>query len=155
MKESIPKVKEHAEVIQTGLKYLILGSRITARYPEVLQELPPGYRGMILLDMEKCTSCSLCARICPANAMKMYVRDNKRNPGINYMRCVFCGFCVDICPVGALEYTDVHDTAYHTLEDHVFEPERFAEKVISTFKEEPRKVRVIIHEKRGLKYEST
>lgn len=155
MKRSIPDVKGHAKAIQTGLKYLFTRPRITTRYPEDLQELPKGYRGMMLLDTEKCISCSLCARICPSNAIKMYIREEKRFPGLNYVRCIFCGFCVDICPAEALNYTDVHDLAYYTLKEHVFEPEKFAEKALSIFKKTPRQVKVVIHEKRGLKYEST
>ena len=148
-----PDIVGHLKAMKTGFKRLVLGQRLTAMYPEVILELPEEYRGMIKLDLDKCVQCGLCARICPANAIKMYRRENKRNPGINYQRCIFCGFCVDICPVGALELTSVHDSAFYTLDEQIFIPEKLSKKPFTPYKRKPRKVKSIIDERRGIVYE--
>ena len=155
IKDTIENVIDHLEAIGTGLKYLLAKKRLTVMYPEVLQELPPLYRGMLKYNSEKCISCSLCAMICPANAIKMYkVDEKKRRPGITYTRCIFCGFCVDICPAFALEFSDVHDVAYYTLEEQTYKPEEFEKgPPRPLYKKIPRKVKVKIDEEVGLKYE--
>jgi NADH-quinone oxidoreductase subunit I len=151
-KKPYPDIEGHLKAIRCGFKYLATDKRITIMYPEVTLELPQSYRGMIMLDINKCIQCGLCARICPSNAIKMYKRDEKKNPGINYSRCIYCGFCVDICPVDALKFTDVHDTAYYTLEDLEFCPEKLSKKP-EQFKKPKRKVKVVFDERKGLKYE--
>lgn len=151
-KKTYPDIEGHVKAIKTGLKYLVENRRITIMYPEVTMELPSIYRGMILLDSNKCIECGLCARICPANAVKMYQKHDKRNPGIDYARCIFCGFCVDICPEDALSFTDVHDTAYYTLEELKFDPDKLL-RIPKPFKKPLKKVKVVFDEKRGLKYE--
>jgi len=153
-KDLISRIKGHIMPIETGLRYLLSpGKRMTLCYPFEILELPTNYRGMIKLNMKACIGCAFCARICPANAIKMYKRGDKRYPGINYLRCVFCGFCVDICPVNALEATKVHDAAFATLGEHIFPPEKMAKPVELPFKKKPRIVRIKFDEKRGLIYE--
>lgn len=153
--EQFENLVDHLEAIATGFKYLFLKKRLTLMYPETIQELPPLYRGMIRYYRDKCISCGLCARICPADAMKMYkCEDGKKRPGIDYTRCIFCGFCVDICPALALEHSDIHNLAYHTREEQVYPPENFEKgPPIVEFKKPPKKVRVEIDEERGLRYE--
>jgi len=154
MRLGLPDIKAHVRASETALKYLTAKPRITVPYPEALLELPQGYRGMVKLNVETCISCTQCARICPSNAIKMHKRERKRLPGINYQRCIFCGFCVDICPVIALEFTDVHDLAFHTLPEHLFEPEGFAKGPPPPHVARgTRKVRTEIDEVRGFKYE--
>ena len=140
------------EAISTGMKYLFKPP-MTALYPDVFQDFGPNYRGMLKLHIDKCISCMLCARICPSNAIKMYKTDAKKHPGITYQRCIFCGFCADICPVDAIEMTDVHDIAYYGLEEQNLKPKDFAKGPPT--KERPRKVKPLLDEKRGLRYEHT
>jgi len=151
-KKTYPDIGSHLKAIKAGLKYLVENKRVTIAYPEVTMDLPSIYRGMITLDKMKCIQCGLCARICPANAIKMYRNDGNRNPGINYARCVFCGFCVDVCPVDALAFTDTHDMAYYEFEELEFFPNKLLRKV-EPFKKPLKKVDVVFDEKRGLKYE--
>jgi len=142
----------HLEAIGTGIKYLFK-PRMTLRYPEVFQDFGPNYRGMLKLYTDKCISCTMCARICPSNAIKMYKTDAKKYPGITYQRCIFCGFCVDICPVDALEMFGVHDIAYYGLEEQVLNPEGFSKG--PPIEEKPKKVKPRLDAKRGLRYERT
>ncbi|ABL78482.1 NuoI/complex I 23 kDa subunit family protein [Thermofilum pendens] len=146
----------HVRAVLTGLKYLVKPNRITVYYPEYYVEPPEGYRGMIKYYPEKCIQCGLCAMICPAGAMKMYVKkgEKKGRPGVNYQRCIFCGFCVDICPQDALEMTKVHDVAFSSLEELVFPPEKLAVEVQSpALLRGAVKVKPVFDEERGLRHE--
>jgi NADH-quinone oxidoreductase, chain I len=116
---------DHLAAVGTGLKYLVKPTRITLKYPEEAMTLPTGYRGMIRLYKDVCIGCTLCAMVCPADAMKMATEEGKKLPMINYGRCVFCGFCVDICPVDALKETGVHDAAFSNRRELVFDPDKF------------------------------
>ncbi|HDD68746.1 MAG TPA: NADH-quinone oxidoreductase subunit I [Candidatus Korarchaeota archaeon] len=160
----IGRLINHLEAIETGIKYLFI-PRMTVKYPEEIMELPEGYRGMIKYKKELCISCSLCAQICPANAMKMYLDESelkkeggqakpKRRPGINYTRCIFCGFCVDICPTGALEHVGIHDVAFDSFEAQLFKPKDFEEGPPKVeFERPPKRLRPKMDPKRGIVYE--
>jgi len=137
-----------------GIKYLFV-PRATLMYPEVSMDLCCNYRGMLKWYDDRCISCAMCARICPSGAIKMYKSDKsdaKKYPGINYQRCIFCGFCRDICPVNALEFRPVHDKAYYSLDEQMQKPMEFVKG--PPVEEEPKKVKPVFDEKRGLKYDS-
>ena len=165
---AINRLAGHLEAIITGFKYLLAEPRMTVRYPEDVIELPDGYRGMIVYHKELCISCSLCAMICPADAIKMYLEQPpepkgeasaekpkpKRFPGINYTRCIFCGFCVDVCPAGALEYSGIHDVAYEKFEDMIYPPSEFERGPPKPeFVRPPKKLKPKMDERRGISYE--
>jgi NADH-quinone oxidoreductase subunit I len=141
----------HLRAIGTGLKHLF-SNRLTCPYPDARQMVSERYRGMIRLFKDKCTSCMLCARACPANAIKMRVMDGKKLPGLDYARCVFCGFCVDICPVKALEHTSLHDVAYFDYRENQFPPEKFVDGGRDPYRVPGGVVTVRIDEKKGLVY---
>ncbi|HDM92559.1 MAG TPA: NADH-quinone oxidoreductase subunit I [Candidatus Korarchaeota archaeon] len=157
----------HLEAILTGFKYLFAEPRMTVRYPEEVIELPEGYRGMIIYHKERCISCSLCAMICPADAIKMHLErppesggesagkaKPKRHPGINYTRCIFCGFCVDVCPAGALEFSDIHDAVYEEFEAMIYPPSEFEKgPPKQEFPKPPKRLRPKMDERRGIRYE--
>jgi NADH-quinone oxidoreductase subunit I len=71
-------------------------------------------RGAHILDMSKCTGCSMCQLVCPANAIDMvevpgqYPQNPRRRfPRIDLHRCTFCALCVEYCPFDALYMTSV------------------------------------------------
>ncbi|HIE24061.1 MAG TPA: NADH-quinone oxidoreductase subunit I [Candidatus Korarchaeota archaeon] len=158
------KLVNHLEAIGTGIKY-VFTPRMTLRYPEEVMELPEGYRGMIKYTKNLCINCGLCAQICPADAMKMYLEElekaeeakqarPKRYPGINYTRCIFCGFCVDICPTGAIEHVGVYDVAFESFEAQIFKPEDFEKGPPEVkFKEPPKRLKPKMDSRRGIIYE--
>lgn len=52
-----------------------------------------------VLDKKKCTGCSACINICPAEAIQML--DNGEGflyPQINHNKCIGCGLCARHCP---------------------------------------------------------
>jgi len=66
--------------------------------------VPPGFRGKIAFDGEKCTGCQLCIKVCPTKAIEFM--PEKKKVKIFVSRCCFCAQCNDICPTGALSMTD-------------------------------------------------
>jgi NADH-quinone oxidoreductase subunit I len=144
----------HVAAIGEGIKHAIKPKTITLNYPDVSMTLPTNYRGMIRLYKDVCIGCSLCAMICPADAMKMTTWEGKKLPQINYGRCVFCGFCVDVCPVDALKETRVHDAAFQSRRELVFNPDKFSQDFDQTLpvKGTVRKVRAVIDENKGIRY---
>ena len=45
-----------------------------------------------------CTSCQMCAAVCPKNAIKVVLDDNGfYRPTIDDVRCVDCSICTKVC----------------------------------------------------------
>ena len=51
------------------------------------------------IDPEKCKGCTLCARVCPANAISGTV---KQPHVIDQSKCLKCGACIEKCKFGAI-----------------------------------------------------
>ncbi len=81
------------------------GREVTQQYPEVKREPYDRFRGKLFVDINICTGCTACARICPVDAIVLKtVRDEnkKLRPvvfDIDNARCIYCGLCVEACPV--------------------------------------------------------
>jgi len=153
-------VKAHLDAITIGLKTLFTRKPMTMMYPEVSEEWPEGYRGVIMYFYDKCIGCSLCSQICPPRAIKMYKvpGDKRLRPGYDVGRCIFCGLCVEICPVDALAESRVSDKVFDEIEQMVFDPidwTFFTKDLQKEQETRKNKVRVIVDEEVGLRYEST
>ena len=118
-------VKGLVDALGVALKNFVRPDRITIYYPFEKKDYGGRLRGWIRLDIHRCTSCNLCAKICPTNAIKMYEAPNgKRYPGIDYGRCILCHFCVSICPTDALIGTEIADLAFTRREDLLYTPDK-------------------------------
>ena len=63
------------------------------------------YRGLHVVDVEKCKGCSLSALECPPGAIEMRLlpaqeegKKPRKYPVVHYDLCMFCYHCVAICP---------------------------------------------------------
>jgi formate hydrogenlyase subunit 6/NADH:ubiquinone oxidoreductase subunit I len=67
-------------------------------------ETPPGFRGKIQYDKEKCIGCQLCLKVCPSEAIEFKPEEKKIK--IYLARCTFCSQCNDVCPVNCLSMSN-------------------------------------------------
>ncbi len=87
---------------------------ITVRYPLGPLELPPYFRGRVVIDIDLCRGCGLCVRDCPAFALELERESDTLGPSkgrdqfrlIHYHdRCAYCGQCQDVCRYEAIWLT--------------------------------------------------
>ena len=60
------------------------------------------------VDKEKCTSCGICAKVCPYNAVTVDVK-SKKPASVIQAACAGCGTCAAECPFDAIEMTHFTD----------------------------------------------
>lgn len=68
----------------------------TLDYPAKPREYPERSRGHVEFDNTNCILCSICAKKCPTEAIK--VDKASRTVSINRMLCIQCSYCADSCP---------------------------------------------------------
>jgi NADH-quinone oxidoreductase subunit I len=108
--------------------------RETILYPEKKPDLPPRWRGRIILSRdpdgeERCVACYLCSVVCPVDCISLQATEDehgRRYPEffrINFSRCIFCGFCEDACPTYAIQLTPDFEMGEYRRQDLVYEKE--------------------------------
>jgi formate hydrogenlyase subunit 6/NADH:ubiquinone oxidoreductase subunit I len=100
----------------------------TREYPAVKVEVPDGYRGRHILNPEKCISCGLCERDCPAQAIELVEVSGKRMPKFYLDRCVFCYLCSEGCPREAITLSPNYEMSTTETEELLVLPEEFISK---------------------------
>lgn len=89
---------------------------MTIQYPDrverpVVESLPERYRGILEVDINKCTACRLCEGACPIQCISIKIEKNAEGQRgmtaftINIGKCMFCGLCVEPCQTGAIRMT--------------------------------------------------
>jgi formate hydrogenlyase subunit 6/NADH:ubiquinone oxidoreductase subunit I len=100
----------------------------TREYPAVKVEVPEGYRGRHIFYPEKCISCGLCERDCPANAIELIEVSGKRMPQFYLDRCIFCYQCSEGCPRDAIKFSTNFEMSTTEKEELLVTPEEFISK---------------------------
>jgi NADH-quinone oxidoreductase subunit I len=106
--------------------------RETMGYPEKKPNLPPRFRGRIILSRdpdgnERCVACYLCAAVCPVDCISLQAAidaDGRRFPlffRINFSRCIFCGFCEEACPTYAIQLIPDIEMSEYIRQNMVYE----------------------------------
>ncbi len=100
----------------------------TRQYPAVKVEVPEGYRGRHVFYPEKCISCGLCERDCPANAIELIEVSGRRMPQFYLDRCIFCYQCAEGCPRDAIKLSTNFEMSTTEKEEMLVTPEEFISK---------------------------
>jgi len=100
--------------------------RVTLPYPFEPREPPPGFRGKITVDADKCFGCGGCANVCPARVITIHDRDqHTRVLEFLWRRCTYCGRCQEVCPEGAIRLGQEFETATNDANDMTLRLEVF------------------------------
>jgi formate hydrogenlyase subunit 6/NADH:ubiquinone oxidoreductase subunit I len=97
----------------------------TQEYPFVKVQAPEGYRGRHIFYPEKCISCGLCERDCPAKAIELIEVSGKRMPHFYLDRCIFCYQCAEGCPREAIKLSANFEMSTTEKEEMLITPEEF------------------------------
>ncbi|MBT0159427.1 4Fe-4S dicluster domain-containing protein [Candidatus Bathyarchaeota archaeon A05DMB-2] len=95
----------------------------TCKYPFVKAEVPEGFRGKQVFDINLCASCGLCSRDCPAKAIEMVEVEGKRRPLFHLDQCIFCYQCAESCPRNAIKSSMFFELASTDKSNLVVKPE--------------------------------
>ena len=91
----------------------------TLMYPFERKEPFDNFRGRMVFYLDRCISCGICERVCPAFAIEMIDLEEKKRPRFSLGRCVFCFQCAESCPTRAIEPSRDFELA-DTSKDRLF-----------------------------------
>jgi formate hydrogenlyase subunit 6 len=112
----------------------------TREYPAVKVEVPEGYRGRHIFFPDKCISCGLCERDCPAKAIELVEVSGKRMPKFFLDRCIFCYQCAESCPRDAIKLSTNFEMSTTEKKGMLITPEEFISKQKVTSDEDKKHV---------------
>jgi formate hydrogenlyase subunit 6/NADH:ubiquinone oxidoreductase subunit I len=90
----------------------------TTRYPFAARQVIDGSRGQLVFTATTCVYCSVCAKKCPAGALK--VDRAQKTFVLDRLRCISCGYCVELCPKDSLALSTGHGLPATTLESESY-----------------------------------
>jgi NADH-quinone oxidoreductase subunit I len=87
-------------------------------------DFPARSRGLVFNEIEKCTGCGDCVKVCPTKCIDVEAYTNQRNNrpwvskfDIDFSNCFFCGLFVEACEPNSLVQTKEVQAAVFDQED--------------------------------------
>jgi formate hydrogenlyase subunit 6/NADH:ubiquinone oxidoreductase subunit I len=68
--------------------------------------------GEVVIDIEKCTGCGVCAQICPGDVLEMVGEGKKKKASVRAggkPSCMACNCCQAACPADAIKAVCYYD----------------------------------------------
>lgn len=108
-----------------------LRKEVTEGYPDPISsktpdDLPPRSRGLLFNEIDRCTGCKECEKVCPTQCIQVEAEPGADESkiwvsifNIDFSRCIFCGLCVDFCQPASLTHTRKYEGAAYQLSDLV------------------------------------
>lgn len=104
----LPGPVEFRQIDLRGAKWDELPVRGFQRASCSIRMVPAFLRGIAhrlvdlypLFESDACTSCGICQKVCPVNAIRL---DSSGQPVIEGEKCVRCLCCHEMCPTGAMK----------------------------------------------------
>jgi NADH-quinone oxidoreductase subunit I len=105
---------------------------VTVEYPKERLPLPENFRYMPFLvqdtqlDEIKCTSCGICAKVCPPQCIWIVRTEDPvtkrpvpqpKDFFIDDTICMNCGYCAEFCPFDAIKMDHVFELSYYPEEE--------------------------------------
>ena len=96
---------------------------MTIQYPDKIPKpiqdtLPLRYRGILEVDLDICTGCLACERVCPITCITIGIDMNKETKqrqfshfDIDICKCMYCGLCAEACPTGSIRHSQEFEGA--------------------------------------------
>jgi formate hydrogenlyase subunit 6/NADH:ubiquinone oxidoreductase subunit I len=116
---------------------------MTVQYPDriekpVQETLPLRYRGILEVDLDICTGCLACERVCPIACITIGIDMNKETKqrtfghfDIDICKCMYCGLCAEACPTGSIRHSQEFEGASYNPAGLV---RHFVTKPVSLYK---------------------
>ncbi|OFZ20095.1 MAG: hypothetical protein A2X94_09295 [Bdellovibrionales bacterium GWB1_55_8] len=119
----------------TAVPYLFgsgdLHREVTELYPDPISsktpdDLPAKSRGFLFNDIDRCSGCRECEKICPARCIRIEAEPAADESKIwisvfdvDFSKCVFCGICVEVCGPNSLRHTREFEGASYSNNEMV------------------------------------